>query len=121
MRPTAVDREGPPDADATGTRRARPARTTVAPPWRQRSQAEPEGEARPRRPLASLARAPARDSDRPRSSATAPWAAASRLASASGEDDSTRQGTGKEDEHGEGPHRARSLARRVYQWPERRP
>ena len=27
----------------------------------------------------------------------------------------------KENEHGEGPHRARSLARRVYQWAERRP
>jgi NADPH:quinone reductase-like Zn-dependent oxidoreductase len=31
-----------------------------------------------------------------------------------------RVGSGKEDEHGEGPHRARSLARRVYQWAERR-
>src|SRR5215211_7987151 len=28
---------------------------------------------------------------------------------------------GKENEHGEGPHRARSLARRVHQWAERRP
>jgi hypothetical protein len=30
------------------------------------------------------------------------------------------QTDGKEVEHGEGPHRARSLARRVYQWAERR-
>src|SRR5215207_8638809 len=44
-RPTAVDREGPPDAGATGTRRARPARTRRAPAWRQWSQAQPEGEA----------------------------------------------------------------------------
>jgi hypothetical protein len=55
MQPTAVDREGPLDAGATGMRRARPARTNPAPAgWRQ-SQAQPEGEARPRRPLASLA------------------------------------------------------------------
>src|SRR5829696_3420315 len=40
-----------------GTRRARPARTNRAPAWRRWSQAQPEGEARPRRPLASLARA----------------------------------------------------------------
>src|SRR5512132_1220170 len=31
------------------------------------------------------------------------------------------QTTGEEHEHGEGPHRARGLARRVYQWAERRP
>jgi nucleoside-diphosphate-sugar epimerase len=30
------------------------------------------------------------------------------------------QTNGKENEHGEGPHRARSLARRVHQWAERR-
>jgi hypothetical protein len=57
VRPTVVDREGPPDAGATGTRRARPARANRAPGWRRWSQAKPEGEARPRRPLASLARA----------------------------------------------------------------
>jgi hypothetical protein len=38
--------------------RARPARTNRAPAWRRRSQAQPEGEARPRRPLASLASPP---------------------------------------------------------------
>jgi hypothetical protein len=42
---TAVDREGPPDAGVTGTRRARPARTNPAPAWWRRSQAQPEGEA----------------------------------------------------------------------------
>jgi len=31
---TVVVREWPPDADATGTRRARPARTNRAPAWR---------------------------------------------------------------------------------------
>jgi hypothetical protein len=41
----AVDRQGPPDAGATGTRRARPARTNRAPAWRRRSQGQPEGEA----------------------------------------------------------------------------
>jgi hypothetical protein len=38
-RPTVVDRARPPDADAMGTRRAGPARTTAAPPWRRWSQA----------------------------------------------------------------------------------
>jgi len=54
-RPLSTERS--PDADATGTRRPRPATTNRAPAWRRRSQAEPEGEARPRRPRASLARA----------------------------------------------------------------
>jgi hypothetical protein len=48
VRPTAVDREGPPDTDATGTRRARPARMKPAPAWQRWSQAQPEGEGRPR-------------------------------------------------------------------------
>ena len=38
VRPTVVDREGPSDAGATGTRRARPARTNRAPAWRRRLQ-----------------------------------------------------------------------------------
>jgi len=45
---TAVDREESPDAAATGTRRAWPARTNSDLAWQRRSQAEPEGEARPR-------------------------------------------------------------------------
>jgi NADPH:quinone reductase-like Zn-dependent oxidoreductase len=32
----------------------------------------------------------------------------------------SRRQRGKENEHGEGPHRPRRLARRVHQWPERR-
>src|SRR5215211_5916259 len=62
VQPTAVDRERPPDAGATGTWRARPARANRAPGWRRWSQAKPEGEARPRRPLASLAGPEARGS-----------------------------------------------------------
>jgi hypothetical protein len=45
--PTAVVRGGPSGTDATGTQRARPARTTLAPAGQQRSPARPEGEARP--------------------------------------------------------------------------
>jgi hypothetical protein len=83
--------------------------------------ARPMGEAGPGRHESRWQGRQPATADRPRSSATAPWVAASRLASISGKEDSARQGTGKEDEHGEGPHRTRSLARRVYQWAERRP
>jgi hypothetical protein len=46
--PTVLDREGSPVAEL----RVLPARSTVAPPWRQRPQPEPKGETRPRPPLA---------------------------------------------------------------------
>jgi hypothetical protein len=55
--PTAVVRGEPSWTVATGTRGARPARTTLTSAGPRRSPARPEGEARPRRPLASLARA----------------------------------------------------------------
>jgi hypothetical protein len=60
LQSSVVDRGRPPDADATGTRRARPARTYLAWVWRRWSQAQLEGEAHPRWPLASLATAEGR-------------------------------------------------------------
>src|SRR5512133_865431 len=100
---------------------ARPVRTT-APRTGRGGISSTDGRGRSRATRDSLAREPARDSG-PAAilSYRAMWVAAGGLASASGKRDSARQGTGKEDEHGEGPHRARGLARRVHQWTERRP
>jgi len=68
----------------------------------------------------SLATAPACDSG-PAAILSYRAMAAGGLASALGKEDSARRGTGMEEENAEGPHRARSLARRVYQWAKRRP